>query len=52
MKQRKKRLEKGTEARRRARKSGLAPGATRVIEDKRKNPQKHKRNLLLEEQDF
>ena len=52
MKQRKKRLEKGIEARRRARKSGLAPGATRVIEDKRKNPQKHKRNLLLEEQDF
>jgi hypothetical protein len=48
----KKKLEKGTEARRRARKSGLAPGVTRVIEDKRKKPPKHKRNLLPEEQDL
>jgi len=52
MKRRQKKLEKGTEARRRARKSALAPGATRVIEDKRKNPQKHKRDWLREEQDF
>jgi len=52
MKRRKKKLEKGTEARRRARKSGLAPAAMRVIEDKRKKPSKHKRDLVLEEQDF
>jgi hypothetical protein len=52
MKRRKKVLEKGTEARRRARKSGLAPAVTRVIEDKRKKPPKHKRDVLLEEQDI
>jgi len=52
MKRRKEILEKGTEARRRARKSGLAPGVTRVIEDKRRKPKKHKRDLLLEEQDL
>jgi len=48
MKRRKPRLEKGTEARRRARRSGLAPGATRIIEDKRQKPDKHKKNLLLQ----
>jgi hypothetical protein len=48
MKRRKKRLEKGTEARRRARKFGVAPRGTRVIEDKRKKPQKHKKDLLRE----
>ena len=52
MKRRKKKLERGTEARRRARKSGLAPGVTRVIEDKRKKPPKHKRDLHAEEQEF
>lgn len=48
MKRRNKRLEKGTEARRRARKSGLAPAVTRVIEDKRKKTKKHKKDLLRE----
>jgi hypothetical protein len=45
-KKKKKKLEKGIEARRRARKSGLAPANTRVIPDKRKKPEKHKPNLL------
>jgi len=44
-KRRKKKLDKGTEARRVARKSGLIPGATRVVEDKRRKPPKHKRDL-------
>jgi len=44
----KKRLDKGIEARRRARRSGLAPANTRVIPDKRKKPEKHKPNLLQE----
>ena len=48
MKRRKKKLDKGTEARRAARKSGLAPAATRVIPDKRKRPSKHKEDLLSE----
>jgi hypothetical protein len=43
---RKKILDKGTEARRAARKSGIAPGATRVIPDKRKRPPKHKKKVL------
>lgn len=45
----KKKLEKGKEARRAARLSGLKPGATRVIEDKRKKAPKHKVDLLQEE---
>jgi hypothetical protein len=48
MKQRKKQLAKGAEARRAARKSGLTPGATRVIPDKRKKPAKHKKEMLTE----
>lgn len=48
MKKRRKALDKGTEARRVARKSGLKPGATRVIEDKRKRPEKHKTDWLRE----
>jgi hypothetical protein len=39
-------IDKGAEARRAARKSGLAPAATRVIPDKRKRPAKHKKQLL------
>ena len=39
---RKKQLEKGKEARRRARKAGIVPATTRVIPDKRKKPSKHK----------
>ena len=37
-----------TEARRRARASGLRPAGTRVIEDKRKRSAKHKKRLLDE----
>jgi hypothetical protein len=48
MKRRKKRLDKGTEVRRVARGSGLAPGATRVIPDKREKQPKHKKVLLEE----
>jgi hypothetical protein len=51
MKRSRKRLDKGTEARRVARKSGLAPAATRVIPDKRKRPPKHKKDLIREEQE-
>jgi hypothetical protein len=47
-KRKRKRLDKGVEARRRARKSGLVPAGTKVIPDKRKKPVKHKSNLLLE----
>jgi hypothetical protein len=46
MQKRKKVLDKGTEARRAARKSGIAPAVTRVIPDKRKRPPKHKKPLL------
>ncbi len=47
---REKKLDKGTEARRLARKIAPAPGSTRVIPDKRKRPTKHKgRDILREE---
>jgi hypothetical protein len=46
---RKKKLDKGVEARRRARKVGLIPTTTRVVPDKRKKPEKHKRDLLHED---
>lgn len=47
MKRRKKRtIDLGKEARRVARKSGLAPTVTRVIPDKRKMPEKHKKRWL------
>jgi hypothetical protein len=46
MKRPKKKLDKGSEARRRARKSGLAAATTRVIADKRRRPPKHKPDLL------
>jgi hypothetical protein len=45
MKRRKKKLNAATEARRRARKSGIAPATTRVIADKRKRQPKHKERL-------
>jgi len=44
----KERMDKGVEARRRARRSGLVPSGTRVIPDKRKKPEKHKKDLLQE----
>jgi hypothetical protein len=43
---RKKRIDKGKEARRAARNSGLAPAGTRIIPDKRKRPPKHKKQSL------
>ena len=47
MKRRKKKvLDAGTEARRAARRSGLAPAATKVIKDKRKRPPRHKQKWL------
>jgi len=47
MKRRKKKtLDRGTEARRAARRSGLAPAVTQVIPDKRKQPAKHKKKWL------
>jgi hypothetical protein len=46
---RKQKLDKGVEARRRARNSGLSPAATRVVADKRKKPPKHRKDLLREE---
>jgi len=46
MKKRKKVLDKGTEARRAARNSGIAPAVTRIIPDKRKRPPKHRKKLL------
>jgi hypothetical protein len=46
MKKRKTVLDKGTEARRAARNSGIAPAVTRVIPDKRKRPPKHKNKLV------
>jgi hypothetical protein len=48
MKGRKKKLEKGKEARRRARVAGAAPATTRVIEDKRRKREKHKGRWLEE----
>jgi hypothetical protein len=50
MKRRKKQsLDKGTEARRVARKSGISPATTRVIPDKRKKPPKHKKDFVGED---
>jgi hypothetical protein len=47
MKRRKKKvIDVGKEARRVARNSGIAPSATRVIPDKRKQPPKHKKQWL------
>lgn len=48
MKRKKAKFEKGTEARRLARKSGLVPAATKIVVDKRKKPLRHKRDLLEE----
>jgi hypothetical protein len=50
-KRRKKIFDKGSEARRAARNSGVAPAVTRVIPDKRKRPPKHKKDLRKEEMD-
>jgi hypothetical protein len=52
MKRRKKILDKGTEARRAARNSGIAPAVTRVIPDKRKRAAKHKKKAIESEIDL
>ncbi len=50
MKRRKKKiLDKGTEARRVARKSGISPATTRVVPDKRNKPPKHKKDFVRED---
>ena len=48
-KKKKKILDVGQVARRRARESGLKPGATRIVEDKRRRSGKHKRKWLDEQ---
>jgi hypothetical protein len=45
----KKVLDVATDARRAARRSGIAPAATQVIEDKRERPVKHKKKWLESE---
>jgi hypothetical protein len=52
MKRRRTKLDKAVEARRVARKFGLAPGSTRVIPDKRKKPQKHRKALQNEAEEL
>jgi molybdopterin biosynthesis enzyme MoaB len=50
MKRRKKKvIDVGKEVRRVARKSGIAPAATRVIPDRRKRAEKHKKQWLSSE---
>jgi hypothetical protein len=49
MRKKKKVLDRGKEARRAARQSGIAPAVTRVITDKRKRPPKHKKQWLERE---
>jgi hypothetical protein len=45
-KRKKKKFDAATEARRRARNSGIAPAVTKVVLDKRKKPPKHKGEWL------
>jgi hypothetical protein len=49
MRKKRKVLDRGKEARRAARQSGIAPAVTRVIADKRKRPPKHKKQWLESE---
>jgi hypothetical protein len=49
MRKKKKVLDRGKEARRAARQSGIAPAVTRVIADKRKRQPKHKKKWLESE---
>jgi hypothetical protein len=51
MKARRGKLDMGKEARRRARKAGSAPAATRIIQDKRGKRVKHKKKWLERELD-
>jgi hypothetical protein len=43
MRKKKKRFDKGKEARRLARSAAAAPAVTKVVPDKRKKPEKHKK---------
>jgi hypothetical protein len=43
MRKKKNRLDKGKEARRLARSAAAAPAGTKVVPDKRKKPEKHKK---------
>jgi hypothetical protein len=52
VKKKKKRLSAASEARRRARKSAPAPSAERVIPDKRKRPEKHRKRWMEREESF
>jgi len=49
MSRKKKKLDKGNEARRLARKAAARPGATRVVEDRRRKPEKHRGKWLEQE---
>jgi hypothetical protein len=49
MRKKKKVLDRGKEARRAARQSGIVPAVTRVIADKRKRTPKHKKQWLERE---
>jgi hypothetical protein len=42
----KKKLDKGKEARRLARKAAARPASTKVVQDKRMNPEKHKKRWI------
>jgi hypothetical protein len=48
MSKKKSRLDKGKEARRLARNVAAKPGSTRVVQDRRKKPQKHKGKWMEE----
>jgi hypothetical protein len=48
MGKKKKGLDKGREARRLARSAAAAPGATKVVPDKRNKPEKHKKKWVEE----
>jgi len=48
MRKKRKRFNAATEARRRARKVGPIPAGEKIIPDKRKKPEKHKRDWLRE----
>jgi len=48
MRKKKKRFDAATEARRRARKVAPIPAGEKIIPDKRKKPEKHKRDWLRE----
>lgn len=50
MRKTKKRLDKGKEARRLARSAAAPPAATKVVPDKRKKPEKHKKKWVQEGQ--